>query len=275
MKTTFRARVLRLLAHAHSLRTAIAARSARTQGSPQLFRAADGGFVRVGEQGAIPEVQRRQCAASNEPSYAVSCRGDAARPRGNCRSSFCLVQGGRSDNRPRCPSRSGVRWRAAAVAALTGCLSACGGGGGSASTSASPAHPVSNSGAQIAAITTVAYSDGSKGPSFRLAVVDQGSIIKYGSAPNNEDQEAWKTTLSRARVRYRNLYQTRHTFASMMLSAGEREIWVANQMGHSDTTSIRRNYGRWIPSSDPHAGDRAVALFAAENAGNEKLAKPG
>lgn len=93
--------------------------------------------------------------------------------------------------------------------------------------------------------------------------------------------DAWKTTLKHAKVRYRNPYQTRHTYASMMLSAGEREIWVANQMGHSDTTSIRRNYGRWIPSSDPQAGGKAVALFAPENAGKKagksgrKLAKTG
>ncbi|KVC84007.1 Arm DNA-binding domain-containing protein [Burkholderia ubonensis] len=79
--------------------------------------------------------------------------------------------------------------------------------------------------------------------------------------------DAWKTTLKHAKVRYRNPYQTRHTYASMMLSAGEREIWVANQMGHSDTTSIKRNYGRWIPSSDPEAGGKAVALFAPGNAG--------
>ncbi|MDR5813370.1 DUF3596 domain-containing protein [Caballeronia sp. LZ033] len=73
--------------------------------------------------------------------------------------------------------------------------------------------------------------------------------------------EAWKTTLKRAKVRYRNPYQTRHTYASMMLSAGERELWVANQMGHADTTSIKRNYGRWMPTADPEAGGKAVAKF--------------
>nr|WP_244257586.1 site-specific integrase [Paraburkholderia phymatum] len=87
--------------------------------------------------------------------------------------------------------------------------------------------------------------------------------------------DAWKTTLKDAKVRYRNPYQTRHTYASMMLSAGERKIWVANQMGHSDTTSIKRNYGRWIPNSDPQAGSRAVELFAPENAGKFAGKKSG
>lgn len=75
--------------------------------------------------------------------------------------------------------------------------------------------------------------------------------------------EAWGTTLRRAKVRYRNPYQTRHTYASMMLSAREHPMWVAKQMGHSDTTTLMRNYARWMPSSDPEAGRKAVAMFSA------------
>lgn len=33
-------------------------------------------------------------------------------------------------------------------------------------------------------------------------------------------------------VRYRKPYNTRHTYASMLLSRGENEWWVATQMGH-------------------------------------------
>ena len=50
----------------------------------------------------------------------------------------------------------------------------------------------------------------------------------------------WKSTLKRAKVRYRYPYQTRHTYASMMLSAGENPAWVANQMGHKDTRMFFR-----------------------------------
>jgi integrase len=75
--------------------------------------------------------------------------------------------------------------------------------------------------------------------------------------------EAWRSTLKRAGVRYRNPYQTRHTYASMMLSAGEHPMWVARQMGHADTTTIMRNYGRWMPSADPDAGGKAVEKFSA------------
>lgn len=52
----------------------------------------------------------------------------------------------------------------------------------------------------------------------------------------------------------------------MMLSAGESGMWLAKQMGQSDTTSIRRNYGRWIAPPDSDAGSQAVEKFS-KNAG--------
>ena len=76
-------------------------------------------------------------------------------------------------------------------------------------------------------------------------------------------QVFWVKALQLAKVRYRRPYQTRHTYASMMLSAGESPMWVAQQMGHSDWTMIARVYGRWIPETAPEAGNKAVALFAA------------
>lgn len=79
---------------------------------------------------------------------------------------------------------------------------------------------------------------------------------------NQKIRMAWETILRCAGVRYRSPKQTRHTYASMMLTAGESPIWVANQMGHSDTTMIFRRYGRWITDAVPDAGEKAVILFA-------------
>lgn len=87
---------------------------------------------------------------------------------------------------------------------------------------------------------------------------------RYGQ-PWDGDQSiragAWIPALRKAGVRYRNPYQTRHTYASMMLTAGESPIWVASQMGHADTAMIFRNYGRWIPDALPEAGGKAAAMF--------------
>lgn len=65
----------------------------------------------------------------------------------------------------------------------------------------------------------------------------------YGS---NRLRTRWGAILRRAGVRYRNPYQTRHTFASTLLSTGSNLMYVAKQMGHADTTMIIRTYGKWI-----------------------------
>lgn len=59
-------------------------------------------------------------------------------------------------------------------------------------------------------------------------------------------KRVWKPALQSAKIEYRNPYQTRHTFASMMLSKGMNPMQVAQQMGHKDWGMIRMIYGRWI-----------------------------
>lgn len=73
----------------------------------------------------------------------------------------------------------------------------------------------------------------------------------YTNQPWTNDQpirkKIWIPTLKKANIKYRNPYQTRHTFASMMLSRGKHYMWVASQMGHKDWGMIIKVYGRWIP----------------------------
>lgn len=57
----------------------------------------------------------------------------------------------------------------------------------------------------------------------------------------------WFTShLERAGIRHRGANQARHTFASQALSSYVPIEWVARQLGHSDTTMVRKHYGRWI-----------------------------
>ncbi|TDN62326.1 DUF3596 domain-containing protein [Paraburkholderia sp. BL10I2N1] len=80
--------------------------------------------------------------------------------------------------------------------------------------------------------------------------------------------DVWQVIMRKAKtlhgIHYRNPYQTRHTYASMMLSAGEPPMWVSKQMGHADQTMIYRVYGRWMPEADRGAGLRVVAMFATK-----------
>jgi len=67
---------------------------------------------------------------------------------------------------------------------------------------------------------------------------------------------AWIPLLKRAGVRYRNPYQTRHTYGSMMISQGENIMWLSRQMGHRDAEMTLRKYARWIPDSQTKGGYR-------------------
>lgn len=70
----------------------------------------------------------------------------------------------------------------------------------------------------------------------------------------------WTPLLKKAGVRYRNPYQTRHTYASMMLSSGENPVWVSHQMGHSNILITVKTYARWIPD-DTQRGSKALDMF--------------
>lgn len=62
-------------------------------------------------------------------------------------------------------------------------------------------------------------------------------------------ESLWRPLLKKAGVRYRNPYQTRHTFASMLISSGENIWMVAEFMGHTNTQMIQQHYGKWLPEN--------------------------
>lgn len=59
-------------------------------------------------------------------------------------------------------------------------------------------------------------------------------------------QRVWKPALEKAGVDYREMKQTRHSFATNALSCGENPLWIARVMGHRDTEMIIRVYGKYI-----------------------------
>jgi integrase len=56
----------------------------------------------------------------------------------------------------------------------------------------------------------------------------------------------FRALCAKAGVRYRNPYQTRHTFASTLLASGKPSFYVQTQMGHSSLKMIEERYARWI-----------------------------
>jgi integrase len=55
----------------------------------------------------------------------------------------------------------------------------------------------------------------------------------------------WEPTLKKLGLRYRSPYQTRHTYATMLLMSGTSAAWAARQMGHS-VQMFHKTYARWI-----------------------------
>ncbi len=74
----------------------------------------------------------------------------------------------------------------------------------------------------------------------------------------------WVRALKAAEVRYRYQYQTRHTYASARMSAGESASDVAAAMGHLDVRLVSIVYARFIPAENQEPGARTIAAYAEE-----------
>ena len=48
----------------------------------------------------------------------------------------------------------------------------------------------------------------------------------------------------------------RHTFASLLLQAGESPVYVQRQLGHASIKMTVDTYGKWLPMGNPAAVDR-------------------
>jgi integrase len=69
----------------------------------------------------------------------------------------------------------------------------------------------------------------------------------HGTPDTTPDRHRiWYPTLARASLRPRDLYQTRHTFASLMLQTGEDPAWIARMMGHTITKMLYERYAAFI-----------------------------
>jgi integrase len=69
--------------------------------------------------------------------------------------------------------------------------------------------------------------------------------------------------LEKAGFDYRPPRQTRHSFATMMISAGEELGWVQHMLGHSSLQMIFQKYYIWIPKSTRSDG-KAFERFVGQ-----------
>ena len=59
-------------------------------------------------------------------------------------------------------------------------------------------------------------------------------------------QNIWKEILNSLDLDYRSIYQTRHSFASNMLSNSENPLWVSQMLGHRSLDVTLQKYSKYI-----------------------------
>lgn len=65
-------------------------------------------------------------------------------------------------------------------------------------------------------------------------------------------RKQWISLLKNADITYRNFYQGRHTFASMLITNNENIHKIAKYLGHKDTTMVTKIYGKYIEEGESH-----------------------
>ncbi len=75
-------------------------------------------------------------------------------------------------------------------------------------------------------------------------VSKKGNIVDIG----NLRKRIWYPALKEAGLRRRTMYEARHTFATLMLSAGENPNWIASMMGHTSVEMLFKKYSEYIPN---------------------------
>jgi integrase len=63
--------------------------------------------------------------------------------------------------------------------------------------------------------------------------------------PASLRKRVWVPALKMANIPFREMKQTRHSFATIALSCGESPLWIANTLGHRDTEMIIKVYGKY------------------------------
>jgi len=91
---------------------------------------------------------------------------------------------------------------------------------------------------------------------------------RTGTALNrrNVTRRVWYPVLDQLGLSRRRAYQTRHTYATLMLAAGENAEFIRRQLGHRDTQMLFQRYSRYVPNLTRQDGSAFSALLRSHDA---------
>jgi integrase len=95
---------------------------------------------------------------------------------------------------------------------------------------------------------------------------EEGKPIEVETLRKN----AWSKGLKHAKIPYRPMIQTRHTFATLMILSGENLGWVQKMMGHKSLKMIINNYFSHIPNLTHRDGTLFVQEYEKKFSGDPK-----
>jgi integrase len=82
-------------------------------------------------------------------------------------------------------------------------------------------------------------------------------------------------TLVALKIRHRDAYQTRHTYATTLMMGGLNPKWISRQLGHASLQMLFEVYGAWLEDADGGAqAAKADAVMRGDNV-PELSPKPG
>ena len=111
-------------------------------------------------------------------------------------------------------------------------------------------------------------------PSMVKVLADQKKLTSKHASPyvfintkgrpilQDKLRELWARAMAKSGLVHRRMYETRHTFASWALGAGELPEWVAQTLGHVNTSMIYKTYGRYIRNLTRQDGSAFEKLYA-------------
>ena len=76
--------------------------------------------------------------------------------------------------------------------------------------------------------------------------------------------------MKKANIRPIRIHYIRHTYASLLLQAGESMLYVRDQLGHSSIRITVDTYGHLIPGGNKEAVDKLDDIYEIDNCVNRK-----